>query len=634
MTLPMARELAGNGIRVMTIAPGMFSTPMVAALSQEVQDSLGKQVPFPPRLGRPDEYAALVRAHLREHRCSTANASASTARSACSRNEMSTACTTRCDGVRRRRRRRRAGGARVRDPSEAAASPNSTSACSRKARPSARIRCPAPCSSRARWTSCCPNWRSEYTGMKVPAAEDDVRLMTKTGSFKLPNCAVRLSPMHNHGNFIVSLGQLTPWLAQQAEKLGIDVFAGLRRRAAAVRRARRRRRACRSATWACNTDGTPRPELHAGPRDPRRHDDRRGRLPRQPRQAADRDVQARREGADPQTLRARHQRAVAAAARPRAARASSSTASAGRSTPTPTAAASSITSTRTARTSASSSASTTAIRASSRSRRSSSSSITRRCKPLLEGGEILAAGARTIAAGGYQSMPKLEMPGAVLDRRCRRHAQRAQDQGHSPGDPLAACWPPSTSPRTAPARLRCALAQARRSCASCARCATSSRASSAACGSACSMPRIESVLGGRTPWTLRNTATWSELEEARRIRLRRIATGCDRDLPPRDRLASVFFAGTAHDEAQPVHLKVQRHERSAPPRCTRNSATRARTSVPPTSTKWSTTAPGGRRLQINAANCVHCKACDIKDPYEIINWTTPEGGSGPNYQNL
>jgi electron-transferring-flavoprotein dehydrogenase len=43
---------------------------------------------------------------------------------------------------------------------------------------------------------------------------------------------------------------------------------------------------------------------------------------------------------------------------------------------------------------------------------------------------------------------------------------------------------------------------------------------------------------------------------------------------------------------------------------------------------------GGKRLQINAANCVHCKACDIKDPYEIINWTPPEGGSGPNYQSL
>ena len=40
------------------------------------------------------------------------------------------------------------------------------------------------------------------------------------------------------------------------------------------------------------------------------------------------------------------------------------------------------------------------------------------------------------------------------------------------------------------------------------------------------------------------------------------------------------------------------------------------------------------RLQINAANCVHCKTCDIKDPYQIITWVTPEGGAGPNYQNL
>ena len=66
MTLPMARDLSANGVRVMTIAPGIFKTPMVAALSQEVQDSLGKQVPFPPRLGRPDEYAALV-AHICEN---------------------------------------------------------------------------------------------------------------------------------------------------------------------------------------------------------------------------------------------------------------------------------------------------------------------------------------------------------------------------------------------------------------------------------------------------------------------------------------------------------------------------------------------------------------------------------------
>jgi NAD(P)-dependent dehydrogenase (short-subunit alcohol dehydrogenase family) len=66
MTLPIAREFAKFGIRVMTIAPGIFETPMLAAMSDEIRASLGAQVPFPPRLGRPDEYAALVK-HIIEN---------------------------------------------------------------------------------------------------------------------------------------------------------------------------------------------------------------------------------------------------------------------------------------------------------------------------------------------------------------------------------------------------------------------------------------------------------------------------------------------------------------------------------------------------------------------------------------
>jgi NAD(P)-dependent dehydrogenase (short-subunit alcohol dehydrogenase family) len=61
MTLPLARELASSGIRVVTIAPGLFRTPLLAGLPEAAQVSLGQQVPFPPRLGRPEEYAALVR---------------------------------------------------------------------------------------------------------------------------------------------------------------------------------------------------------------------------------------------------------------------------------------------------------------------------------------------------------------------------------------------------------------------------------------------------------------------------------------------------------------------------------------------------------------------------------------------
>ncbi len=60
LTMPAARELARSGIRVVTIAPGIFLTPMMLGLPQDAQDSLGRQVPFPSRLGRPDEYASLA----------------------------------------------------------------------------------------------------------------------------------------------------------------------------------------------------------------------------------------------------------------------------------------------------------------------------------------------------------------------------------------------------------------------------------------------------------------------------------------------------------------------------------------------------------------------------------------------
>ena len=61
LTLPMARDLSRNGIRVMTVAPGIFETPMLLGMPQEVQDALGKMVPFPSRLGKPEEYAQLAK---------------------------------------------------------------------------------------------------------------------------------------------------------------------------------------------------------------------------------------------------------------------------------------------------------------------------------------------------------------------------------------------------------------------------------------------------------------------------------------------------------------------------------------------------------------------------------------------
>jgi electron-transferring-flavoprotein dehydrogenase len=95
----------------------------------------------------------------------------------------------------------------------------------------------------------------------------------------------------------------------------------------------------------------------------------------------------------------------------------------------------------------------------------------------------------------------------------------------------------------------------------------------------------------------------------------------------------VFFASTTHDESQPAHLKVL-DPSICSDRCAREFGNPCQRFCPASVYEMVEDGAGGKRLQINAANCVHCKACDIKDPYEIINWTPPEGGSGPNYQSL
>ena len=94
----------------------------------------------------------------------------------------------------------------------------------------------------------------------------------------------------------------------------------------------------------------------------------------------------------------------------------------------------------------------------------------------------------------------------------------------------------------------------------------------------------------------------------------------------------MYFAATEHDEDQPVHLHVSDTDICVT-RCAeeyQNPCTR----FCPAAVYEIVDGDAGKRLQINAANCVHCKTCDIKDPYQIITWVTPEGGSGPNYQNL
>ena len=100
-----------------------------------------------------------------------------------------------------------------------------------------------------------------------------------------------------------------------------------------------------------------------------------------------------------------------------------------------------------------------------------------------------------------------------------------------------------------------------------------------------------------------------------------------------NKLTDVYHAAVGHSEDQPATYTCWTPtsvRRAAP----KNTEIRASDFVRPQFTKWSMTAEGKRKLQINFSNCVHCKTCDIMDPYQIINWVTPEGGGGPDYKGM
>jgi electron-transferring-flavoprotein dehydrogenase len=252
-------------------------------------------------------------------------------------------------------------------------------------------------------------------------------------------------------------------------------------------------------------------------------------------------------------------------------------------------------------------------------------------KPFLEGGQILAAGARSIAAGGWQSIPRLEMPGALLigDAAGGVNVPKIKGIHQAIRSGMLAAEHLAASGRTAgfDALWRASpggqeLKAVRNIKPGFKRGLWFGLANTA----------LETVTRGRLPWTLRHEPDHARLEQLGAYESP-ARHWVERTLPPRDRVASVFFASTTHDESQPVHLKV-RDPQICIERCTREFGNPCERFCPANVYEMVDDGVGGKRLQINAANCVHCKACDIKDPYAIIDWTTPEGGSGPNYGAL
>ena len=469
-----------------------------------------------------------------------------------------------------------------------------------------------------------PEWRTEYAGIKVPAARDEFALLTRTKRYRLPTPP----QMANHGNFIVSLGNLTSWLATKAEALGCDVFAGF---AAAAPLFEAGGAVCgvRIGDMGLTKDGTPGPNFAPGPEI-----------------RANTTVVAEGCRGSLAKVLIRHFRLAA-----------------GRSPQTYGLGIKELWQLPGGRVEPGLIQHTVGWPA---DRRTYGGSFLYhldqnrvyvgyvagldyedpRFRPfeafqqfkqhpsqrtLFEGGELLSYGARTIVEGGWQSQPRLDMPGAVLigdagglvnvpkikgvhqairsgalaaDHLLERNTSEGFEQrwrGSAGGRELYKVRNMRPGFRGG---LWVGLANA----------------------------ALETVTAGHTPWTLKNHADHSALQ---RLEAAPPADRgwVERDIPPRDRLSAVFYAGNVHDEAQPVHLKVADTNICAT-RCVVEYGNPCQFFCPASVYEMVDDGAGGKRLQINAANCVHCKACDIKDPYEIIDWTTPEGGSGPNYQNL
>jgi electron-transferring-flavoprotein dehydrogenase len=138
-------------------------------------------------------------------------------------------------------------------------------------------------------------------------------------------------------------------------------------------------------------------------------------------------------------------------------------------------------------------------------------------------------------------------------------------------------------------------------------------------------------LRGRAPWTLHHREDHTALKKA----------GASAKITyPRpdgeitfDKLSSVYLSNTNHEENQPCHLTLKDSETPVQVNLALYDGPEQRF-CPAGVYEFLAGEDGASRLQINAANCIHCKVCDIKDPTQNITWVAPEGGGGPNYPNM
>ena len=257
---------------------------------------------------------------------------------------------------------------------------------------------------------------------------------------------------------------------------------------------------------------------------------------------------------------------------------------------------------------------------------------------FFEGGRRISYGARAIAAGGIQSLPKLTFPGGALVGDDAGFLNAARIKGTHAAMKSGMLLAESAFEALSAGRSHDELASYPQAF----------RASwlhdelhrarnfkpwmSKGLYTGTLMVGIDQVVfGGRAPWTLTHRhADHEELEP--KDRHAPIAYPKPDGVLTFDRLSSVFVSNTNHEEDQPSHLKLK--DPSIPTTVNLPVYDGPETRYCPAGVYEFVVEGGAPRLQINAQNCVHCKTCDIKDPKQNIVWVVPEGGGGPNYPNM
>ncbi len=265
-------------------------------------------------------------------------------------------------------------------------------------------------------------------------------------------------------------------------------------------------------------------------------------------------------------------------------------------------------------------------------------------RKFFAGGKRVAYGARAIATGGLQSLPKLTFPGGCLigddagflnaSRIKGSHAAMksgmlaAESAFAALGDPAAlgneaAPAELTEYPRAFEASwLHDELHRAR----------NFKPWMSKGLYTGTLMVGIDQIVfGGKAPWTLRHQHGDHETLMEKSAVLPIVYPRPDGVLTF-DRLSSVFVSNTNHEENQPAHLTLKNPGVPVDVNLALYDGPEQR--YCPAGVYEFVESDGGKRLQINAQNCVHCKTCDIKDPTQNIVWVTPEGGGGPNYPNM